>query len=190
ALPSVSRRHAVKRLFDVCVALLLSIGTAPLAAAIALALFVRSSGQPVIARQRRVGASGKEFELLQFRARPSTRLGKFLSRWGLDKLPQLLNVLRGDMSLVGPSPMPPEMAAELLGRFPAYLDRRRMKSGITGWAQVKGVESAQSAEYDLYYMEHWTLGFDIRVLLLAIGKVLRGKSASSGVDRHEFLPSG
>ncbi|MBM3325109.1 MAG: hypothetical protein FJY66_05525, partial [Calditrichaeota bacterium] len=97
---------------------------------------------------------------------------------------------RGDMSLVGPSPMPPETAEEMAAQFPAYLDRRRMKSGITGWAQVKGVESPLSAEYDLYYMEHWTLGFDIRVLLLAVGKVLRGKSASTGAHRHEFLPSG
>jgi lipopolysaccharide/colanic/teichoic acid biosynthesis glycosyltransferase len=176
ALPALSRRYVMKRLFDICLSFVLLICAAPFMAAMALGV-LWTVGRPIIIRERRVGVAGKEFELLRFHASPSSRFGRFLARWRLDKLPQLLNVLRGDMSLVGPNPAPLETAGEFLGQFPAYLDRRRMKSGITGWAQVKGVEARQSAEYDLDYIEHWTLGFDIRILLLAIGRLLRGKSA-------------
>jgi lipopolysaccharide/colanic/teichoic acid biosynthesis glycosyltransferase len=176
ALPPLSRRYVVKRLFDICASFILVLCAVPFMLAIGLVV-LWTSGWPIFIRERHVGVAGKEFGLLRFHVLPSSRFGGFLARWRLDKLPQLLNVLRGDMSLVGPTPAPLETAEELLGQFPVYLDRRRMKSGITGWAQVQGIETGQSAEYNLHYIEHWTLGFDLRILLLAIGRLLRGKNA-------------
>jgi putative colanic acid biosynthesis UDP-glucose lipid carrier transferase len=131
----------------------------------------------VILRHRRVGINGQEFDLFRFHTRDSAWLGRFLVRWGLNKLPELFNVLKGEMSFVGPAPASPEAAQALFAQFPLYLDRRRLRSGMTGWAQVNDTSTAaQTAEFDIAYIEHWTLAFDIRILLLAMGRILRGKS--------------
>lgn len=193
-LPMAGGRYLVKRLFDLGKAIFWIPCLSPLMAMIALAVYA-DGGRPILVRQRRVGVDGREFDLLEFRTQrvsegkksaaaheaPPTPLGRFLRRWALDKLPQLVHVLKGEMSLVGPQPEPPQVALEIQKRFPAYLDRRRVKSGVTGWAQVKGVTDASSAvraELDLQYIEHWSLWFDIRILSLAFAKTLRGRSVA------------
>jgi len=175
-LPLAGWRHVIKRLFDIKVSLILFLCMIPLMACVALALIV-SGQRPVILRHRRVGIDGQEFDLFRFHTRDSVWLGRFLVRWGLNKLPELFNVLKGEMSFVGPAPASPEAAQALFAQFPLYLDRRRLRSGMTGWAQVNDTSTAaQTVELDIAYIEHWTLAFDIRILLLAVGRILRGKS--------------
>ncbi len=190
-------KHAVDR---VCAALLLTI-CAPLLALIALAVRVESAG-PVVFRQRRVGRDGHEFDVFKFRSmrlspagdaefRPGggdapggvegvdrrTRVGKLLRRTSLDELPQLFNVLRGDMSLVGPRPERPEFVDLFKRDLDRYGDRHRVKSGITGWAQVHGLRGqtslADRVEWDNYYIEHWSLPLDAKILALTVVAVFK-----------------
>jgi lipopolysaccharide/colanic/teichoic acid biosynthesis glycosyltransferase/glycosyltransferase involved in cell wall biosynthesis len=162
---------------------------APLIAAVAAA--VRAAmGSPVLHRQKRTGLGEREFELLKFRTMieqhgPDARLlpdevrltplGRFLRRWSLDELPQLWNVLRGEMSLVGPRPLPPEY----LPRYTAFQRRRHeVKPGITGWAQVNGRNALtweQKFELDVWYVEHQSLWLDLRILWKTLVEVLRGE---------------
>jgi putative colanic acid biosynthesis UDP-glucose lipid carrier transferase len=155
---------------------------------------------PVLFRQPRHGSDGQVFDVLKFRtmrvteadaprqARRDdprvTRPGRFLRRTSLDELPQLVNVLAGDMSLVGPRPHPVALNHEFAGRIHAFMQRHRVKPGITGWAQVHGyrgetdtLEKMQKRfEYDLYYIEHWSLGLDLKILLRTL-TALRGENA-------------
>jgi exopolysaccharide biosynthesis polyprenyl glycosylphosphotransferase len=161
----------------------------PVLALIALAIRREDRG-PVFYRQRRMGLDGRPFEILKFRsmvagaedesgptwASPEdprrTRVGRFLRRWSLDELPQLVNVLRGEMSLVGPRPERPEFVREFKETFPQYMLRHRVRAGMTGWAQVHGWRGATSLtkriEYDLYYIENWTLSLDVKILWLTL----------------------
>jgi exopolysaccharide biosynthesis polyprenyl glycosylphosphotransferase len=189
-------KHALDRLVSGVALLLL----APLMAVIAAAVRLSSPG-PVLFRQRRVGRDGREFELLKFRTMRRaaaadgfippegcapggvegsdrrTPLGRWLRGTSLDELPQLLNVLRGQMSLVGPRPERPEFVARFNTEIDHYSDRHRVKSGITGWAQVNGLRGqtsiADRVEWDNYYIENWSLGFDLRIVVLTIAEVLR-----------------
>ena len=101
-----------------------------------------------------------------------TRFGNFLRRFNLDELPQLLNVLRGDMTLVGPRPERPHFVSQFRESIPRYMARHKVKSGITGWAQVNGFRGNTSIrerlKYDLYYMENWSLLFDIEILFMTL----------------------
>jgi Undecaprenyl-phosphate glucose phosphotransferase len=171
---------------------------APLMLAIAAAIRATSPG-PVLLRQERMGLDGRAFRMLKFRtmradaeaetgpvwATPDdprrTRLGAWLRRLSLDELPQLVNVLRGEMSLVGPRPERPVFVEEFRRRFPGYMLRHKVKAGMTGWAQVNGWRGNTSLEkrleYDLYYIERWSLAFDLKILLLTLWRGFAGKNA-------------
>jgi len=174
----------------------------PLLAIFGLAVLV-SMERPVFFRQVRVGRDGRSFEMLKFRSmRPSTapgatlhvvspdvlgpggeegaedrrtRVGSFLRRSSLDELPQLINVLRGDMSLVGPRPERPEYVSEFQQTVYRYGDRHRVKAGITGWAQVHGLRGktslADRAEWDNTYIENFSLWLDLKVSLMTVAAV-------------------
>jgi lipopolysaccharide/colanic/teichoic acid biosynthesis glycosyltransferase len=173
---------------------------APLLAGLALAVRLESPG-PILFRQRRVGRDGQVYDVLKFRSMREephvdafvpeagrapggvegvdrrTRLGRFLRRSSLDELPQLLNVVRGEMSLVGPRPERPEYAEAFARDIDRYDERLRMRSGLTGWAQVHGLRGqtsiADRVEWDNYYIEHWSLGLDLRILWMTVAVLFR-----------------
>jgi exopolysaccharide biosynthesis polyprenyl glycosylphosphotransferase len=190
-------KYAVERVAAVVLLVLLL----PLLAASALAVWL-SVGRPILYRQRRVGLDGQEFEILKFRSMkdapdqeaPSslppdtapggvgsverrTRVGKLLRKTSIDELPQLVNVCRGEMSLVGPRPERPEFGEIFYHQVHGYGERLRVKSGITGWAQVNGLRGQTSlterVELDNYYIENWSFWLDAKILLLTVRSVLR-----------------
>ena len=165
---------------------------------IAIAIKLNSSG-PILYRQERSGLGGKAFQILKFRtmfidaekdgkARWAqkddpriTQVGKFLRKSRLDELPQFINILRGDMSLIGPRPERPEFVAELERELPYYSARLLVPPGLTGWAQIKytygnSVEDALiKLEYDVYYVRHWSVWMDIYILFQTVSVVLSAK---------------
>ncbi|HET7786741.1 MAG TPA: undecaprenyl-phosphate glucose phosphotransferase [Myxococcales bacterium] len=173
-----------KRAFDLSVSALLLLLLSPLLLALALLVKLTSAG-PVLYTQERVGLDGKPFRMLKFRTMRTdaeelgptfaaagdprvTGLGAFLRRTSLDELPQLWNVLTGDMSLVGPRPERPVFIDQFRRRIPRYQLRHMVKAGMTGWAQIHGLRGNTSiqkrVEYDLYYIEHWSLLLDLKIL--------------------------
>ena len=178
--------RVLKRGFDLLFGAVGLAIVAPVMLAIGVALKLTSPG-PVLYQQERMGVDGRRFKMLKFRtmrvnaeeetgpvwARPDdprrTALGVFLRRTSLDELPQLFNVLRGEMSLVGPRPERPSFVEEFRRRVPGYMLRHKVKAGITGWAQINGWRGNTSIERriecDLYYIERWSLGFDLKILL-------------------------
>jgi exopolysaccharide biosynthesis polyprenyl glycosylphosphotransferase len=194
--PSAMRRPswAVKRAVDAGLAGLGLLLAAPILAACAIA--VRVDGGPgVIFRQERIGLDGETFTVLKFRSlRPAderesatrwnisqdqrmSAIGRFLRRTSLDELPQLWNVLRGEMSLVGPRPERPYFVTRFAQAYPQYRDRHRVPVGITGFAQVNGLRGDTSIEdrtrFDNYYIESWSLWQDVKILLRTISSVLQ-----------------
>jgi lipopolysaccharide/colanic/teichoic acid biosynthesis glycosyltransferase len=185
---------------DRAVALVALLLLAPLLLAIALAVRVGSIG-PVLFRQRRVGRGGETFVLFKFRTMVEdpgvagftlshgiapggiegtdrrTGVGRWLRAISLDELPQLVNVLRGEMSLIGPRPERPEYVELFAKLVPGYTERHRVKSGITGWAQAHGLRGqtsiADRVELDNYYIENWSLALDLRILALTMVELLR-----------------
>jgi len=196
--PLYGWNRVAKRVLDLIVGGGALVLAAPVMLAIATALKLVSRG-PVLYRQERMGLDGQRFRMLKFRtmrvdaeretgpvwARPDdsrrTRLGAFLRRWSLDELPQLWNVLRGEMSLVGPRPERPSFVEEFRRRVPGYMLRHKVKAGITGWAQINGWRGQTSIEkrieYDLYYIERWSLGLDLKILLLTFWSGFRNRNA-------------
>lgn len=178
-----------KRLLDLGVSALALLLLAPLLALIAVALKLSSSA-PVLFKQQRVGQSGRKFWIYKFTTMSTssadtsdtrwttsqdervTRLGRILRPTGLDELPQLINVLCGDMSLIGPRPERPHFVEIFTRNVPGYKKRHALKPGITGWAQVCGWRGDTSirkrVEHDLYYLQHWTLWFDLKILCLTV----------------------
>ena len=171
-----------KRIFDVALALAAIVLMGPLLLLVAVFVALRL-GRPVLFSQLRVGREGARFRLYKFRTlsreaiersdhdwivEPPNRLAAFLRSTGLDELPQLINVLRGEMSLVGPRPERPYFVERFQNELPFYSTRYRLQVGITGWAQVNGLRGdtsiAERVEYDLYYLNHWSLWFDLRIL--------------------------
>ena len=198
-------QFAVKHTFDRTAALLGLLAVSPVMLAVAAAVRLSSPG-PILFRQRRVGRDGHAFDVLKFRTMlvaPSslgtssvefllpdgvapggvegadrrTRIGRLLRDTSLDELPQLLNVVRGDMSLVGPRPERPEYVARFARDVGRYEDRHRVKSGITGWAQVHGLRGqtsiADRVEWDNWYILNWSLRLDFRILALTVAEILR-----------------
>jgi lipopolysaccharide/colanic/teichoic acid biosynthesis glycosyltransferase len=196
-------QFAIKYAVDRMVATLLLVLSLPLLVPAALAILL-SLGRPLFFRQVRVGRDGRTFAMLKFRTmRPAseaevtaqamdlppdtapggveggdrrTRLGTFLRRTSIDELPQLLNVLKGEMSLIGPRPERPEFVGLFEQSVYRYGDRHRVKSGITGWAQVHGLRGKTSlsdrVEWDNYYIENWSLWLDLKVLLMTFLAVI------------------
>jgi exopolysaccharide biosynthesis polyprenyl glycosylphosphotransferase len=197
-------QFVIKYAVDRLVATLFLIVTLPVMVPAALGILI-TLGRPLFFRQLRVGRDGRKFEMLKLRTmRPSTdpalepdvmelppdtapggvegddrrtRLGTMLRRTSIDELPQLLNVLKGEMSLVGPRPERPEFVGLFEQSVYRYTDRHRVKSGITGWAQVNGLRGRTSlsdrVEWDNYYIENWSLWLDLKVLLLTFLAVVR-----------------
>jgi Undecaprenyl-phosphate glucose phosphotransferase len=188
----------LKRAFDIVVSLFCLIVLAPLIILIALVIKVTSSGTAIF-RQERVGLNGKRFWMYKFRTmrlsvehesdtrwtrlqdERVTPFGRLLRRTSLDELPQLLNVLKGDMSMVGPRPERPHFVEIFKQEIPDYMVRHYMKCGITGWAQVNGwrgdTSISKRIEFDLYYMQNWALAFDIKILLLTLARGLYHRNA-------------
>jgi exopolysaccharide biosynthesis polyprenyl glycosylphosphotransferase len=185
--------RAKKRTVDVVLSGAGLLLIAPLLGAIALAVKLDSRG-PALFRQRRVGRDGREFLILKFRSMPPdaetgtgpvratrddarpTRVGRILRRTSLDELPQLWNVLRGEMSMVGPRPEREHFVEQFRERIPRYLERHGVKSGVTGWAQVNGLRGDTSIEertrYDLWYLENWSVRLDLKILVLTLFRFL------------------
>jgi sugar transferase EpsL len=181
-----------KRLIDIVVALASLLILLPLIAVVALAIRL-AMGRPVLFRQVRPGCQGKPFTLLKFRTMTSardtlghpladgcrlTKLGRFLRRLSLDELPQFWNVLKGDMSLVGPRPL----LMEYLDRYtPQQARRHNVKPGLTGWAQVNGRNALsweQKFALDVWYVDHQNLWLDLKIIGLTIWKTLKGEGIS------------
>ncbi len=181
--------QVLKRTVDVTGALAaITIFAIPMAV-IAIAVKLTSPG-PVFYRQQRMGLDGRVFDMLKFRSMDvdaeaecgpvwanendprCTRLGAFLRRTSLDELPQFFNVLKGEMSLVGPRPERPAFITDFRKKIPGYMLRHKVKAGITGWAQVNGWRGNTSLERriecDLYYIENWSLAFDLKIILLTL----------------------
>ncbi len=191
----------IKNATDKLTAVLALVLLAPLFALIAVLIKLDSPG-PVFFRQQRHGWDGKVFNVLKFRSMQHTdsqtgsrqarrndprvtRLGAFLRRRSIDELPQFINVLLGDMSVVGPRPHPLELNRNFGPRIDAYMQRHRVKPGITGWAQVHGLRGETETldkmqlriTYDLYYIEHWSLWLDARIIALTLIKGWRSNNA-------------
>jgi exopolysaccharide biosynthesis polyprenyl glycosylphosphotransferase len=195
--PSLTRTAALrtKRAVDCAAAFAILTLTAPIFLAAAAAVRLSSPG-PVLFRQRRIGRNGKPFDLLKFRSmrinadsdttwsvaqdRRVTPVGRLLRKTSIDELPQLYNVLRGDMSLIGPRPERPHFVEQFGTEVPHYRDRHRAPVGISGWAQVhrlRGDTSIQErVRMDNYYVEHWSPWLDLVIILRTVGEVLGGAS--------------
>ncbi len=179
----------IKRTLDIVVSGISLILLSPFLGLMALLIKMDSEG-PIFYRQERIGIDGKHFTIYKFRSMKMdaeedtgpvwtspddprrTKLGSFMRKYNLDELPQFINVLKGDMSLVGPRPERPHFVNQFKEEIPRYMARHRVKSGITGWAQVNGWRGDTSIEertkYDIYYIENWNLLLDIKILLMTL----------------------
>jgi exopolysaccharide biosynthesis polyprenyl glycosylphosphotransferase len=191
-------KATVKRIFDLVVSLLALIVGAPVLALLALLVKLTSPG-PVFIFQERVGRGGKTFPMVKLRTMRvdaevhsgpvwataddprRTRVGTLLRRFSLDELPQLWNILRGSMSLVGPRAERPVFVKEFKSRLNHYGDRHRVRPGLTGWAQANDLRGQTPVEerliYDLYYIENWSLAFDLKIILITLVRVFTHKNA-------------
>lgn len=191
ALRTVAWR--TKRAFDLTIGSILLIVSLPLFAAAAAAVRLSSPGS-IFFRQQRIGQRGEIFELLKFRIflvnrdadttwtvtedERRTTVGRLMRKLSVDELPQLINVMRGEMSLVGPRPERPYFADQFRVAVPGYDDRHRVPAGMTGWAQVHGLRGDTSikdrAVFDNHYVENWSLWRDLVILVRTIGTVVNG----------------
>ena len=165
---------------------------------LAVIIKLTSPGE-IIYKQERIGIDGKPFIMYKFRSMIKdaesktgpiwakenddriTKIGKFMRRFSLDELPQFFNVLKGEMSIVGPRPERSFFVNKFKDQISRYMERHKVKSGITGWAQINGLRGNTSLEertkYDLYYIENWSLWFDIKIIIGTITAIISGKNA-------------
>jgi exopolysaccharide biosynthesis polyprenyl glycosylphosphotransferase len=211
-------QFAIKHALDRSIAFVALLALAPLMALIALAVRLETPG-PALFRQRRVGRDGRIFDVLKFRTMRepdpgqastfvpppgcapggvegedrTTRLGRWLRTTSFDEVPQLINVLRGEMSIVGPRPERPQFAARFGQEVERYDDRHRVKSGITGWAQVNGLRGqtsiADRVEWDNYYIRNWSLTLDCKIMMLTAAEILRFRN-SQKARKYAADPAG
>ena len=196
--PHSGINRLLKGLEDYVLSLLLLLVFAPFMLLIAIGVKLSSEG-PVFYRQERVTWNSRRFSMLKFRTMPvdaeaasgpvwaragesrATAFGAFLRRTSFDELPQLFNVLGGDMSLVGPRPERPEFVEQFRQQIPGYMQKHLVKAGITGWAQVNDLRGdtdlARRIEFDLYYIDNWSLWFDLRILCLTLWHILTSRNA-------------
>ena len=182
-------KSIVKRIFDFMVAAVGLIVAAPLFLIISILIKLTSQG-PIFYVQERMGLDGRRFQMLKFRtmvcdaeketgpvmSRPAdprmTRVGRILRKFSLDELPQLVNVLKGEMSLIGPRPERPNFVVDFAEKIPNYMLRHKVKSGITGWAQVHGLRQDTSIEkrieYDFFYIQNWSLALDLKIIWMTL----------------------
>jgi len=187
--PLAGWNRVIKRGFDLVVASVATVVFLPLGMLIAIAIKVTSPGT-VFYMQERMGLDGRSFKMYKFRSMGpdaekdsgpvwasegdarSTPVGRFLRRLNLDELPQLINVIRGDMSLVGPRPERPVFVSKFKREFPEYMLRHRIKAGMTGWAQVNGFRGnsplEKRVEYDLWYIKNWSVWFDLKIIFMTL----------------------
>ncbi|MBU0490821.1 MAG: undecaprenyl-phosphate glucose phosphotransferase [Chloroflexi bacterium] len=191
-------RLTLKRAVDMVFSAAVLIMFAPAFLFLALLVKLESRG-PALYIQERVGLDGKPFPAVKYRSMRQdaeketgpvwataddprrTRMGTFLRRFSLDEVPQFINVLMGQMSVVGPRPERPVFVEEFSQRVPRYMERHREKAGITGWAQVNGLRGDVPIEdrtaYDIWYVENWTLGLDFKIMLKTLYEMIRGENA-------------
>ena len=187
-----------KRIVDVVGSAVGLVLVSPIMLLTAIAVKVSSPG-PVIFKQERIGLHNKPFQMYKFRTMEIqkeaaekkawtvkddprvTKVGKFLRRTSLDEFPQLYNILRGDMSLVGPRPERPLFVEKFKEEIPRYMIKHQVRPGLTGWAQINGYRGDTSIrkriDYDIFYIENWTMGLDIKILFLTIFKGFINKNA-------------
>lgn len=195
--PMVGVSRLLKALEDRLLSALILVLISPLLVVLAVGVKLSSPG-PIFYRQERVGWNGNPFMMLKFRSMPvdverngvqwggaknkeATPFGALLRKTSLDELPQFINVLNGDMSIVGPRPERPMFVEKFKDEIPDYMKKHLVKAGITGWAQINGwrgdTDLAKRIEYDLYYIEHWSLWFDMRIILLTVFKGFINRNA-------------
>ena len=185
----------VKRLLDITISLIALIFLLPLMSLIYLSVRI-NLGSPAFFLQERVRKDNKIFKMIKFRTMKNstdkngnllsdnervTKFGSFLRSFSLDELPELINILKGDMSLVGPRPERPFFVEKFREEIPRYMVKHQVRPGLTGWAQVNGYRGDTSIrkriDCDLYYIENWSIGFDIKILFLTIFKGFINKNA-------------
>ena len=177
----------IKRIFDICAALFGIVITSPIMLIVAILIKLTSKG-PIIFKQERVGLHNKTFKMYKFRSMRVqsekkekkgwtkkndprvTPVGRFIRKTSIDELPQLFNILKGDMSLVGPRPERPQFVEKFMEEIPRYNVKHQVRPGLTGWAQVNGLRGDTSirkrVEYDIYYIENWSVFFDIKIIIM------------------------
>lgn len=206
-LPVINIRHVPltntlnlisKRIIDIVGSIVAIIISSPFMLVTAIAVKISSPG-PIIFSQERVGLHNKSFQMYKFRSMEIqkesaeqkawttrndprvTNIGRFIRKTSIDELPQFFNILKGDMSLVGPRPERPLFVEKFKEEIPRYMIKHQVRPGLTGWAQVNGYRGDTSIrkriEFDLYYIENWTMGFDIKILFLTIFKGFINKNA-------------
>lgn len=206
-LPVINIRHVpltntlnwwMKRMVDILVSLVGLVVASPVMIVSAIAVGCTSRG-PVIFKQERIGLHNKPFRMYKFRTmevqKPSaekkgwttkndprvTKVGKFLRKTSIDELPQLFNILMGDMSVVGPRPERPQFVEQFKEEIPRYMVKHQVRPGLTGWAQINGYRGDTSIkrriEFDIFYIENWTMSFDIKIMFLTIFKGFINKNA-------------
>lgn len=205
--------YLVKRVFDISISILLLLISWPIMVLAALAILIESQGRgPVFYSQERVGVGGLVFRVVKFRSmrtdaekdgvarwaerddQRTTRVGRFIRKTRIDEFPQFFNVLKGEMSLVGPRPERPAFVELLKNKIPFYSERLRLKPGITGWAQVRygygasEQDAAEKLKYDLYYVKNRNLLLDLLVLIHSVEVVLFGQGAP-GPRPHDMPES-